>query len=99
MMKLTMCDVASEVFAHDDVPCRPMPPVELLLDLGGNVLLDVVLLKSGGGNVDALLLHLLAHVNVLDYRFWAAVASFLGAGAGVGGRGGRSWVHSDLMCV
>ncbi len=43
-----------------------MASVKLLLDLRSNVLLDVVLLEGGGRNVDALLLHLLGHVDVFD---------------------------------
>ena len=40
--------------------------VELLLDVGCDVLLDVVLLECLCGAVDGVLLHLLGHVRVLD---------------------------------
>ena len=75
---LTVCDVAAKVLADDDVPGWAVASVELLLDLCSNVLLNVVLLQRDGRDVDRLLLHLLAHINVFDYG--------LGAGA-VDGRG------------
>ena len=62
-----MGDIASKVFADDDVPGGVEASVELLLDLRGDVLLDVVLLERGARDVDGLLLHLLAHVDVLDH--------------------------------
>ena len=40
-----MRDVASKILAHDAVPSRVVRLVELLLDVGCNVLLDVELLK------------------------------------------------------
>jgi len=69
----TMGDIAPEVFADDDVPGGAMSPIKLLFDMRGDVLLDVVLLEGVRGDVDALLLHLVAHVDVFDDR--------LGAGA------------------
>merc|ERR1711976_115771 len=60
-------DVAAEVTADDAVPCGVVFLVELLLDVGGDVLLDVVFLESLGGAVDGVLLHVLRHVGVLDY--------------------------------
>ena len=63
-----MCHVAAKVLADDDVPGWAVSAVELLLDLRSDVLLDVVLLERGGRDVDRLLLHLLAHVHVLDDR-------------------------------
>ena len=39
--------------------------VELLLDEGGDVLLDVELLEGLGGDVDSVLLHIFGHVCVL----------------------------------
>lgn len=62
----TMGHVAAKVLANDDMPCRVEASVELLLDLRSDVLLDVVLLERGTRDVDGLLLHLLAHVDVLD---------------------------------
>lgn len=71
---LTMRDIAPKVLANDDMPCGAVPSVELLLDLRGDVLLDVVLLERGGRDIDRLLLHLLAHVDVLDHRLRASCA-------------------------
>lgn len=59
-----MCHVAAEILTDDDVPCRAMASVKLLLNLSSNILLDVVFFEGGGGNVNALLLHLIAHVDV-----------------------------------
>lgn len=61
-----MGHVAAEVLANDDMPCWVEASVELLLDLRSDVLLNVVLLERGSRDVDGLLLHLLAHVDVLD---------------------------------
>ena len=55
------------VLTDDAVPCGVVLLVELLLDVRGHVLLDAVLAEGGGGHVDGLLLHLLAHVGVLDH--------------------------------
>ena len=55
------------VLTHDAVPCGVVLLVELLLDVRGHVLLDAVLAEGGGGDVDGLLLHLLAHVGILDH--------------------------------
>jgi hypothetical protein len=68
-------NVAPKVSANDDVPGRAVAFVKLLLDLRRDVLLDVVLLESSRGDVHALLLHLLAHVDVLDGRFGSPAAS------------------------
>jgi len=62
-------DVGAEVAAHDAMPGGVVLLVELLLDVRGNVLLDVVLLEGLGGAVDGVLLHLLGHVRVLDHGF------------------------------
>lgn len=82
-----MGNIRAKVLADDDVPGGPVALVELLLDLGSDVLLDVVLFERGVGDVDGLLLHVLGHVDVLDDRLralgWVAA---LGEG-GVGGRG------------
>ena len=40
--------------------------VELLLDIGGDVLLNVEAIKGLGGDVDGVGLHLIRHVDVLD---------------------------------
>lgn len=70
-----MGNVAPEVSANDDVPGRTVALVKLLLDLRRDVFLDVVLFESSRGDVHALLLHLLAHVDVLDDRFGSPAAS------------------------
>mgnify|MGYP000144077505 CR=1 FL=1 len=59
--------VAAEVAADDGVPSRVVLLVELLLDVGGDVLLDVELLQSLRPGFDCVLLHVLRHVSVLDY--------------------------------
>ena len=59
--------VRTEVTADDAVPRRVVLLVELLLDEGGNVLLDVELLEGLSGDLDGVSLHVLSHVGVLDY--------------------------------
>jgi len=59
-------DVAAEVAADDAMPGGVVLFVELLLDEGGDVLLDVVLLQGLGGAVHSVLLHVLRHVGILD---------------------------------
>ena len=93
-----MRDIASKVLADDDVPCGAVSSVELLLDLGGDVLLDVVLFESGGGDVYSLLLHLLAHVDILDDSL-GALAVVLGEGASIGAGRGVDFVGHGLVCM
>ena len=59
-------NVGTEVSAHDAMPGWVVLFVELLLDEGGDVLLDVELLESLGGDVDSILLHVLGHIGVLN---------------------------------
>lgn len=59
--------VAAKVAADDAVPRRVVLLVELLLDVGGDVLLDVVLLERLRRAVHGVLLHVLRHVRVLDH--------------------------------
>ena len=70
-----MGDIAPEVFSDDNVPGGAMPLIKLLLDVRGDVLLDIVLLEGGRGDVDALLLHVIAHVDVFDDRLGAGATS------------------------
>ena len=62
-----MCDVAAEVAADDAVPGGVVLFVELLLDEGGDVLLDVVFLQGLRGAVHRVLLHVLRHVGIFDH--------------------------------
>jgi hypothetical protein len=66
-----MSDIAAKIFSDDNVPRRAMSSVELLLDLSGDVFLDVEFLEGRRRDVDRFLLHLLAHVNVFDDGFGA----------------------------
>ncbi len=61
--------VTAEVPADNGVPRRVVLFVELLLDVGSDVLLNVVLLHGLRGAVDGVLLHVLRHVGVLDHGF------------------------------
>ena len=61
-----MGDIGSEIAANDAMPGGVVLLVELLLDEGGDVLLDVVALESLRRDVDRVLLHVLSHVSVLD---------------------------------
>ena len=81
----TVCYIAAKVLAHHDVPGRPVSSVKLLLDLSSNVLLDVVLLECGGCDVDALLLHFLAHVDIFNDGLGTGPI----LGGDVGGLGGE----------
>ena len=93
-----MGDIATKVLAHDDVPRRAMSSVKLLLDLCGNVLLDVVLFEGSGSDVYGLLLHLLAHVDVLDDGL-GTLAIVLGEGASIGAGRGVDFVGHGLVCM
>ena len=59
-------DIGSEIAANDAMPGGVVLLVELLLDEGGDVLLDVVALESLSADIDSVLLHILGHVSVLD---------------------------------
>ena len=61
-----VCNVRAEVPADDAVPGRVVLLVELLLDEGGNILLDVELFEGLGGDIDGVLLHIFSHVSVLN---------------------------------
>jgi len=62
-------DVAAEVTSDDAMPRRVVLFVELLLDVSGDVLLDVVLLQRLRRAIDGVLLHVLGHVRILDDGF------------------------------
>ena len=58
-------DERTEGTPDNAVPCRIVLLIELLLDVGGDVLLDVEAIESLSGNVDGVGLHLVRHVDVL----------------------------------
>uniref|UniRef100_A0A3B4WGY9 Uncharacterized protein n=1 Tax=Seriola lalandi dorsalis TaxID=1841481 RepID=A0A3B4WGY9_SERLL len=64
-----VCDVRAKVAADDAVPGGVVLLVKLLLDVRGQVLLDVVLLQRLRRAVDGVLLHVLGHVCILDHGF------------------------------
>ena len=82
-----MSNVGAKVPVYEDVSGGPMSHrlVVLHSDLRGDVILDVIPLERGGGNVD----QLLAQFDVRDCRFRARVVgqSVLGEQARVGARG------------
>ena len=59
-------DVRAEVTADDAVPGGVVLLVELLLDVGGDVLFDVELFHGLGGDFGGVGLHVFGHVSVLD---------------------------------
>ena len=59
-------DVRAEVTANDAVPGGVVLLVELLLDVGGDVLFDVELFHGLGGDFGGVGLHVFGHVSVLD---------------------------------
>ena len=63
-----MCHITTEVSAHNAVPGRVVLLVKLLLDMGRNILLDVVLLQRLGSALHRVLLHLFRHVCIFDHR-------------------------------
>ena len=54
-----VCDVGSEVAAHDAVPRGVVFLVKLFLDVGRNVLFNVILLHGLCRTIDGVLLHVL----------------------------------------
>ena len=62
-------DVGSEIPAHNCVPGGVVLFIEFLLDVGGDILLDVELFQGHVRTVDGILLHLLVHVSVLYHCF------------------------------
>lgn len=106
-----MCHITTEVSAHNAVPGRVVLLVKLLLDMGRNILLDVVLLQRLGSALHRVLLHLFRHVCIFDHRlpvahgYRGAEASRLlrapreGAGAAQAAEDSRSlpkpWQHLE----
>ena len=70
-----MSNVATEVLADNDMPCWAVPTVKLFLNLRRDIFLDGVFLKSARRDIDSFLLHLVGHVDVLDYSLWQALLS------------------------
>ena len=62
-------DVRAEVAANDAVPRWVVLFIEFFLNIGSDVLLDVVLLERLCRTVNCILLHVLGHVRILDHRF------------------------------
>ena len=61
-------DVAAEITTDDDVPRGVEFLVELLLDISGDVLFNVVFLERLRRAVYGILLHFFRHVGILDHR-------------------------------
>ena len=59
--------VRTEVAAHNAVPRRVVLLVELLLDVRGDILLDVELLHRLRRHLNRVRLHILRHIGVLDH--------------------------------
>lgn len=62
-------DVRAEVTADNAMPCGVVLLVELLFNIGSNILLDIELLKGNVSAIYCVLLHLLVHVGMLDHCF------------------------------
>ena len=77
-----MGDVAPKVLSDNDVPGRTVASVEFFLDLCSDIFFDGVFVEGSGGDVDALLLHVLYHVDVFDDGFWADAAVLPWGGVG-----------------
>uniref|UniRef100_A0A8C8W557 Dynein light chain n=1 Tax=Peromyscus maniculatus bairdii TaxID=230844 RepID=A0A8C8W557_PERMB len=65
-----MCHITTEVPPHNAVPGGRTyaVPGPHLLDMGRNILLDVVLLQRLGRALHRVLLHLFRHVCIFDHR-------------------------------
>ena len=63
-----VCHVRSKVSSDDAVPRWIILFVEFLLNVRGDVFLDIKFLHCLRGAVDCLLLHIFRHVGILDNR-------------------------------
>ncbi len=59
--------VGAEISSDNGVPGWVVLLVELFLDVGSNILLDVEFFEGYVGTVDGILLHLFVHISVLNY--------------------------------
>ena len=64
-----MRHVGAEITANNAMPGGTVFFVEFLLDVGGNVLFNVVLFQRLNRYVDRIFLQLFAHVNILNDGF------------------------------
>jgi len=71
-------DVGSEVSAHDAMPSGIVLLVKLLLDVAGDVFLDVVLLQRLSGAVHGILLHVFCHVGIFNHSLAVRHVEFRG---------------------
>jgi len=61
-----VCHIRSKIATNDAMPSRIVFFVEFLFDISGNVLFDVVFFKCLCRTVHGILLHLLAHISILN---------------------------------
>jgi len=71
-------DVGSEVSAHDAMPSGIVLLVKLLLDVAGDVFLDVVLLQRLSRAVHGILLHVFCHVGIFNHSLAVRHVEFRG---------------------
>lgn len=84
-----MCNITPEILPNDDMPGWAVSSVKLLLDLCGNVFLDVVFFECGRRDVNRFLLHLLAHIHILYDGLWWRGADEVRFSGSCGGFCGR----------
>lgn len=64
-----VCHIGSKVSSNNAMPGRTVFLVKFFLDVGGNVLFNVVLFEGLHGRADSIFLHFFAHVNIFDDGF------------------------------